>query len=221
MIIKFLIITFERIITLKRIRIFVPKFILGVKMKRNLKYFNLILVIYYLSILNLVSFMHEIYSFFYSFTLLWCFGLLHLDPLSFLSSLWFGVSLISKYSASDQSEESNDSENDCCGNETFSFSSRIFSKVGKLFYDLFGSRWRDGFNVEDFLAFDFIDESPISFGCKSRSSFIKLSFEKINMSLLNWIDCGKDIPVNVDSAWWGCNRSFVYPSIVEIGHFHQ
>lgn len=133
-------------------------------MKRNLKYFNLILVIYYLSILNLVSFMHEIYSFFYSFTILWCgsWGFLHLDPLSFLSTLWFGVSLISKYSASDQSEESNDSENDGCGNETFSFTSRIFSKVGKLFYDLFSSSWRDRFDVEYILAVDFIDFSPVS-----------------------------------------------------------
>jgi hypothetical protein len=113
-----------------------------------------------------------------------------LDLLGFGSfCFWFGVGLVSKYSASDQSKESDDSENDGCGNETFSFTSRVFGKVGKLFCDLFSGSWRNRFDIEDILAINFIDESKISLCFESSLCFFELIFESINMSLLDWIDC--------------------------------
>lgn len=130
-------------------------------------------------------------SFYSFFTILWCgsWCFLHLDPLGFGSSFWFGIGLISKYSASDQSKESDDSENDCCCNETFSLSSRVFGKVGKLFCDLFGYRWSNGFDIEDILAINWLNFSEVSLGFKSRSSCFELIFEEIHMSLLDRIDC--------------------------------
>lgn len=107
------------------------------------------------------------------------------------------MGLVSEDSASDQSEESNDGEDDSGGNESSSFlrvGGQLLESACETLLDQSGA-----------LPFEFLDESPVTFCGKSSGSLIEFGLESIEMPLLNWVNGGEHVPVNVFSAWWGSN----------------
>ena len=123
------------------------------------------------------------------------------------------MGLVSEDSASDQSEESNDGENDSGGNESSSF----LGVLGQLLERACETLLDQG----RLLSFEILDLPPVTLCGKSSGSLIEFGLESIEMMLLDWVNGGKNVPVNVFSTWWGRNRSLVDPSVFEISHFHD
>lgn len=67
---------------------------------------------------------------------------------------------------------------------------------------------------------ELLDLSPVSSISEAWYS-VQLLDKLVEDSLLDWIDCCKNVPVNVSSTWWSCNTTFVNPSVVIVNHHHK
>lgn len=84
---------------------------------------------------------------------------------------------------------------------------------------------RSKFGVDDpnnVMSVNALNCSPVTSAVKvTLVSSSQLLLEKVDMSLRDWVNCGKDIPVNRLAARRGCHGSLVDVSVIGIDHVHQ